>query len=136
MAEIRHNVAIKATAEKIYNAVTTQEGIEGWWCKHTTARPELGFMNIFIFGEFRNEMKVTVLEPNKKVEWKCIASINEWVDTTISFELEAKAGKTLLRFTHGNWKAVTDMFAACNYDWALFMKSLKSFCETGVGTPS
>ena len=133
---IRINVTIKATSEKIYKAITTQEGIESWWCKNTTANPEPGFVNIFVFGKFRNEMKVTELIPNRKVEWNCINSIEEWIGTRISFDLEEKDGNTLLRFTHGEWRAVTDTFAGCNYDWALFMKSLKSFCETGAGTPS
>jgi hypothetical protein len=93
-------------------------------------------VNIFIFGKFRNEMKVTELVPNQKVVWECINSIDEWIGTRISFELEEKNGNTLLRFTQGGWRAVTDTFASCNYDWALFMKSLKSYCETGTGTPS
>ena len=135
-AEIRINVVIKATPEKVYNAVTTQEGIENWWCKQTTAKPEVGFVNIFIFGKFRNEMEVTRLTPNKRVEWKCINSIEEWVGTDISFDLEEKEGRTILRFAQAGWRAVTDTFAGCTYDWALFMKSLKSFCETGTGTPS
>jgi uncharacterized protein YndB with AHSA1/START domain len=136
MENIRHNVVIKTTPEKVYKAITTQEGIEGWWCKNTTAKPEIGFVNIFIFGKFRNEMKISVLTPNKKVAWDCIDSIEEWIGTTISFDLEEKGENTLLRFTHGGWRAITDTFAGCNYDWALFMKSLKTFCETGTGTPS
>ncbi|HTE33653.1 MAG TPA: SRPBCC domain-containing protein [Chryseolinea sp.] len=135
-AEIRINVVIKAIPEKVYKAITTQEGIESWWCKQTTARPELGFVNIFVFGKFRNEMKVTGLIPNKRVEWKCINSIEEWVGTDISFDLEEKQGATILRFSQAGWRAITDTFAGCTYDWALFMKSLKSFCETGTGTPS
>jgi len=136
MADIRHNVVIKVTPEKVYKAVTTQEGIEKWWCKNTTAKPEVRFVNIFIFGKFRNEMQVTKLDPNKRVEWKCINSIEEWIDTEISFDMEELNGNTILRFTHRGWKAVTDTFAGCNYDWAIFLKSLKSFCETGTGTPS
>jgi uncharacterized protein YndB with AHSA1/START domain len=136
MAEIRHNVVIKTTPEKIYSAITTQEGLSSWWAKQTTAKPETGFVNIFTFGTFRNEMKVTILNPNKKVEWQCISSIDEWIDTTISFELEEKDGRTLLRFKHSGWREVTDTFAGCNYDWGRFMTSLKSFCETGTGTPS
>lgn len=134
--EIRINVVIKVTPEKIYKAVTTQEGLASWWCKQTTAKPEAGFVNIFIFGKFRNEMKVAKLIPSKKVEWKCINSIEEWIDTDISFDMEEKEGSTILRFTHAGWRAATDTFAGCTYDWALFMKSLKSFCETGTGTPS
>ena len=134
-SEIRINVAIKARPEKIYDAVTTQEGLANWWAKQTTAKPEVGFVNLFIFGKFRNEMKVTKLVPDKKVEWKCINSIEEWIDTDISFDMEEKEGSTILRFTHAGWRATTDTFAGCTYDWALFMTSLKTFCETGTGTP-
>jgi uncharacterized protein YndB with AHSA1/START domain len=134
--EIRINVVIKAAPEKVYNAVTTQEGIEGWWCKNATVKPELGFVNIFTFGKYRNEMEVTTLTPNKKAAWKCIKSIDEWIGTDISFDLEEKEGKTVVRFSQAGWRAVTDTFAGCTYDWALFMKSLKSYCETGTGTPS
>ena len=136
MLEIRHNVIIKTTPAKVYEAITTQEGLANWWAKQTIAKPEVGFVNIFTFGTFRNEMKVTILNPNKKVEWKCINSIKEWIDTNILFDLEEKDGRTLLRFTHSGWRAVTDTFAGCNYDWERFMTSLKLFCETGTGTPS
>jgi len=136
MTAIRHNVTVKVEPEKVFNAITTQQGLERWWAKQTTARPEVGFVNVFTFGKFRNEMKVSKLIPNKKVEWECINSIEEWIGTTISFDLEEKDGRTILRFSHSGWRAVTDTFAGCNYDWALFMKSLKSLCETGAGTPS
>lgn len=81
-------------------------------------------------------MKVTNLVPNKEAEWECINSIEEWIGTTISFDLEEKNGTTILRFTQCGWKEITDTFAACNYDWGRFMTSLKSLCETGTGTPS
>lgn len=133
--EIRHNVVIKATPGKIYKAITDQEELANWWTRDTTAKPEAGFVNIFLFGRFRNEMKVTKLTHNKKVEWECINSIPEWVGTHISFELQEKDNHTLLRFTHKGWKEMSDTFAGCNYDWALSIKSLKSLCETGTGTP-
>lgn len=133
---IRINVVIKASPAHVYEAVTTQEGLAGWWCKQTTAKPEEGFVNVFLFGQFRNEMKITGLSPGKKVDWQCIQSIDEWVNTNLSFDLEDKDGKTLLRFTHGNWREATDMYAACTYDWGRFIKSLKDYCETGTGTPA
>lgn len=55
MTAIKHLVTIKTNPEKVYQAVTTQKGISAWWCKNTTAKPEIGFVNIFIFGSFRNE---------------------------------------------------------------------------------
>jgi len=136
MEKIRINVTIKATSESIYNALTTEDGLSSWWAKQTTARPEIGFLNTFAFGTFVNKMKVIELTPNKKVVWECVESIDEWVGTFISFELEDKGEKTLLRFTHEGWKEITDMFAGCTYDWARFMTSLKSLCETGTGKPA
>ena len=136
MADIRINVAIKATPQKVYDAVTMQEGLASWWCKQTIAKPEKGFVNTFTFGTVHNEMEVIELTPYKKVQWKCIQSIEEWVGTHVSFDPEEKDGKTILRFAHSGWKAETDMFAECTYHWALFLKSLKSLCETGAGTPA
>lgn len=117
MTDIRHNVVSKAAPKKIYEAITKQEGLASWWCKQSTAKPEVGFVNTFTFGTFRNEMKVTILNPNKKVEWQCINSIEEWIDTNILFDLEEKDGRLILRFAHFDWRAVTDTFAGCNYDW-------------------
>lgn len=136
MESIRHRLVIKVPAERVYEAITTQNGIESWWCKQTTAKPEVGFINTFTFGNLKNEMKITGLTPNKKVEWQCITSIEEWEDTNISFDLEQQDGRTVLRFSHSNWRAATDFFDACNYDWGRFMTSLKSYCENGSGTPS
>jgi len=136
MAEIKINVVIKSAPAKVYDAVTIQEGLAGWWSKQTTAKPEVGHVNVFLFGKFRNEMEVVKLVPGKRVEWKILNSIDEWIGTTVSFDLEEKDGNTLLRFAHADWRAVTDTFAGCTYDWARFLQSLKLLCETGVGTPA
>jgi uncharacterized protein YndB with AHSA1/START domain len=135
MADIRHKLVIKVNPEKVYKAITTQEGIESWWCKQTTAKPEIGFTNVFVFAQNRIEMKVTELSSNKKVAWQSIGAVEEWLGTTVTFELEEKEGNTILRFAHAGWKEVTDTFAMCNFDWAIFLKSLKSYCETGTGEP-
>jgi uncharacterized protein YndB with AHSA1/START domain len=136
MADIRHKLVIKAAPGNVYEAVTTQHGLEGWWCKQTIAKPEVGSVHTFIFGDSKTEMKVSELTSNKRVQWQCITSVDEWVHTNISFELEEKDGRTVLRFAHSGWRAATDFFDACNYDWGRFLVSLKTFCETGAGTPS
>jgi uncharacterized protein YndB with AHSA1/START domain len=136
MADIRINVTIKTAPKNVYSAVTTQEGLAGWWNKQAIAKPEVGFVNVFTFGQYRNEMEVIELSSDKKVEWKIIDSIDEWVGTHVSFDLQEKGGNTVLRFAHSGWKSVTDTFAVCTYDWSKFLASLKSLCETGSGTPA
>ena len=136
MNTIKHNLMIKVLPAVVYQAITTQQGLAAWWAKETTAKEELGYTNIFVFGTSRNEMKITALDQHKKVEWKCIQSISEWIHTTITFELEEKDGRTLLRFSHSGWQSMNDTFADCNYAWGRFMSSLKSYCESGTGSPS
>jgi hypothetical protein len=60
------------------------------------------------------------------VEWKCTKSIEEWVGTNISFDMEDRNGRALLCFAHSGWEAATDTFAACNYGWGRFMTQFKT----------
>ena len=51
MEHIRHAFIIKAPLEKVYENITTQEGLSKWWTQETIARPEVGFLNEFKFGD-------------------------------------------------------------------------------------
>jgi uncharacterized protein YndB with AHSA1/START domain len=136
MNSINHKLVIRANAEKVFEAVTTEAGLKQWFAKETQAKPEIGFINTFKFGTFVNELKVTALTANTTVEWTCTKSVDEWVGTNITFALEETPERTILRFTHAGWKALTDAFASTNYDWGRFLASLKSYCENGKGLPS
>jgi len=136
MAEIKHYLEINTQPQKVYNALTEQKGLAGWWTEETTAEPQVGTIAEFKFGEYyHNKIKITNLIPDFKVEWECLQGDEEWVGTNFTFEIDEKNGKTFLKFTHKNWREATDFFASCNYQWGLYMKSLKDYCETGKGEP-
>ena len=136
MADIRHLVVIDAPVDSVYRALTEQAGLAGWWTTDTIAEPEVGSIAEFRFGDrYYDAMRVVRLEQNRRVEWECIEGHEEWVGTTFAFSLEVEDGRTVLRFEHGNWAAMTDFFANCNYHWGFYMRSLKSYCETGTGEP-
>jgi len=101
-------------------------------------------------------MKITELKPLQQVTWFCIRGAEEWVGTTISFELRSGDKENMLDtnselkdqlqqqnetkgavliFHHENWIDYTSMFAECSYTWAQFLRSLKLLCETGKGRP-
>ena len=137
MPDIKHYLVIKSPEEIIYKAVTEQKGLSSWWTTKTTAKAEVGSISEFKFGnEYYNKMLIISLNPFTKVEWKCVDGDREWIDTLISFELEPQQDKTILRFSQKNWKAETDFFASCNYNWGRYMISLKNYCETGTGAPN
>ncbi|MEP7144213.1 MAG: SRPBCC domain-containing protein [Ferruginibacter sp.] len=158
MPNIHHELLIGVSADKVYSAITHQEGLSGWWTPGTEAKPECDSIARFPFGpEYFKEMKITELNSSRLVKWICITAVDEWVGTTISFELQSGDKKillslhpeledqirqqknddegTLLIFHHDDWKEYTPMFAECNYTWARFLVSLKLFCETGKGRP-
>ena len=136
MTEIRHYLVIDAPPERVYEAVTTRAGLAAWWTSETVAEPVVGAIIEFRFGErYHDKMRVNRLQPNRRVEWECIEDDDEWVGTTFVFDLEEREGRTVLRFTHGNWREATDFFASCNFHWGHYLRSLKQYCETGLGQP-
>ena len=136
MEEIRHLVVIDGPVDTVYRAITEQSGLAGWWTEQTVAEPTVGSIAEFRFGDrYHDKMRVVALEQNKRVEWECFEGDEQWVGTTFVFDLEAGKDQTTLRFSHGNWRAMTDFFAHCNYHWGFYMRSLKTYCETGKGEP-
>lgn len=158
MPNIHHEVLIAAPAENVYHALTTQEGLSGWWTPQTTAVPEVGTVARFAFGSnYFKEMKIVDLRPFERVGWRCVAGAEEWIGTTLSFQLQSgdekhllgvhpeAAGQiqqkvndglsTILTLRHDSWAGYSPMFAECSYTWAQFLRSLKWFCETGTGRP-
>lgn len=133
---ICHRLLIEVPVETVYEALTLQESLAAWWTPETIAIPEIGSISKFSFGpDYFKEMKVESLKPYSKVKWLCLHAQEEWIGTTLTFELEPHVKGTILYFHHDGWADYTPEFAACSYTWALFFRSLKFLCETGTGFP-
>ena len=136
MANIRHNLMINASTKKVYDAITSEQGLKGWWTNEVTAKPEEGYINHFKFSdEYFNKMKILKLNAPVEVHWEGVDGDEEWVGTNLFFELNEKEEITLLRFSHLNWKNESEFFGFCSHHWGRYLDSLKSFCETGNGHP-
>ena len=137
METIYHHVSIRTKdIEKVYQALTTQEGLSGWWTKHTSAKPEEGSIATFRFSpDYEKHMRIDKLVPNKQVIWTCIKGDKEWLDTRLTFDLKQEGDFVILDFRHSGWASQTETFGLCSYHWALYMKSLKDLIETGQGQP-
>lgn len=136
MANIRHNLIIDAPLKQIYDALTSEAGLKGWWTEEVDARPEEGYINQFRFGnEYFKKMEISKLMAPIKVYWRCTHGDKEWIGTELSFELEKREDKTLLLFSHLNWSEESEFFGYCNHHWGRYLDSLKSLCETGKGQP-
>jgi len=136
MFEINHQVGIKASPEKIYQALTTDDGLAEWWTNDCSGAGNVGSIIKFRFNGGGPDFSVTELVPNKTVRWKHTGSIPEsWIGTEILFQLQTGDGQTFVRFTHSHWAESTDFLAHCSTKWAVFLLSLKDYLETNQGRP-
>jgi uncharacterized protein YndB with AHSA1/START domain len=138
MPDIRHRVAISAPLESVYEAVATKEGLSQWWSRDgVRGDSSEGSKLQFFFGqpEPAAVMEVTRLSPDGHVSWICIEGETEWVGTKLAFDLTRKDDETVVMFTHADWREPGEFMAHCSARWAYFLLSLKSYKETGKGTP-
>ncbi len=132
MPDILHRVGINASPKKVFEALSTIEGLGHWWTTETTGDTRKG--GIIDFGFCR--MKVLVSKPNKLVKWKCFWGPKEWLNTEVTFELVAKQGQTFVLFTHAKWKKPVEFMRHCSTKWATFLFSLVFWLERGEGRPA
>lgn len=136
MANIEHLQSIHAPVAVVYKALTSSQGLSEVWTRELTVHEQVGATNEFHFGDDDlTKMKIVELTPNSTIKWLCTESDPEWVGTTVSFELRENNGKTDVLLRHMNWKEVTNFYRFCNYNWAMFLYSLKNYCEDGAGLP-
>jgi uncharacterized protein YndB with AHSA1/START domain len=142
MVNIIHRIGIKASSQKVYEALSTIEGISGWWTQHTSGISEVGKTIVVRFLSLEGQeigsmnMEVKALEPGKEIHWTFTAGPEEWIGTDVIFSLHQEGDYTIVLFAHRNWRMEVEFKAHCSMKWAIFMLSLKELIETGKGKPS
>ncbi|MFT6843846.1 MAG: hypothetical protein ACJAUV_000013 [Flavobacteriales bacterium] len=141
--EITHLLKIKASPEKVFKAVSSQQGISAWWSKECSVGESEGSTSTLKFDKqgtiVTMGFKTTHLNVNKKVLWECVENANPaWLGTRISTEISETLEGSEVLFSHRNfdekWKG-QDLFEMTKQGWEHFVGSLVSFCETGEGEP-
>ncbi|GAA4608264.1 uncharacterized protein YndB with AHSA1/START domain [Actinoplanes octamycinicus] len=138
MADILHRVGVKGVApSKVYEALTTVDGLAGWWTEKTTGDGGAGGRLEFRFppvGGF--DMEVIETRPAERVTWRVVDGPEEWIGTTIDWRLHQDGDYTIILFEHQGWKEPVEFMSHCSTKWATFLLSLKQLVETGAGAPA
>jgi uncharacterized protein YndB with AHSA1/START domain len=142
MVDIVQRVGIKAPAAKVYAALSTIDGLAGWWTQATTGDTNVGGTIAFRFHRPSGEeiggfdMDVLELVPDQKVRWRVTGGPEEWVGTDIEFLLSRQDEHTIVMFGHRKWREEAEFMAHCSTKWATFLLSLRDLVETGKGKPA
>lgn len=142
MVDILQRVGIKSSLDKVYQALTTVEGLAGWWTHNTQGEADkVGGVIQFRFsaggveiGGF--DMEVLELQPGKRVLWQVVDGPAEWIGTKVNFDLKQAGDHAIVLFKHQDWKEPVEFMHHCSTKWAIYLMSLKSLAETGKGAPS
>jgi uncharacterized protein YndB with AHSA1/START domain len=135
--DILHRIGVRnATPEKVYDAITTIDGLAGWWTEKTEGETGVGDVIAFRFIPGGFDMKVIELDPGKLVRWEVVDGPPEWIGTTIRWDLEQRDDYTIVLFKHEGWREAGEFMHHCSTKWASYLLSLKQLVETGEGAPS
>ena len=138
MADILHRIGVRgADATQVYAALTTLDGLAGWWTDDTTGNPGPGGKVEFRFppvGGF--DMEVLDTTAPSHVAWRVVGGPEEWIGTTIDWTIRQEAEWTIVLFRHAGWREPGEFMHHCSTRWGQFLMSLRSLVETGSGAPA
>ncbi len=130
MPDILHRVGIAAEPARVFQALSTVEGIKNWWSAETHGDASVG--GAF---QFRNNRLEVVRADPSLVVWRYSGPAEDWVGTEIRFRLEWRDGQTFVLFSHEGWREPNEFMHHCSTKWATFLLSLKDLVENGKGRP-
>lgn len=138
MADILHRIGITGTTpQEVFDALTTVEGLAGWWTDDTKGTgDEVGGVVAFRFPQGGFDMEVVELRPPQRLTWRVVDGPEEWIGTTIDWQLRQDGDYTIVLFSHRGWAEPVEFMHHCSTKWATFLLSLRDLVETGRGRPA
>jgi len=133
-------VDVHATPATIFDAITTIEGLRGWWTPIVSGSTDVGSDVRFDFEGLDEHvvMRIDEATPASKVQWTCIAHTGhpEWIGTQPTFEIALVGGHgTALYFRHVGLAPPLSCYQQCERGWDHFLASIVAYVESGRGTP-
>ena len=132
MADIAMQLHIDADADTVYRAVSTAEGIHGWFTTTAEAGEGIGAVHELSFPGVPEPWKLNIADAEPAARLVLVGQNGPWAGTTQTYEIvpEPQGGVTL-RFTHAGFPAVDDGYRNFTYGWATKFVQLKAYAETG-----
>ena len=145
MSHYQQALVLEAKPPAVYAALTTPNGLRGWWTQDCDVATKVGGTIHFRFGRNHKDMRIEPLEPGREVRWLCtgahiaaaqLTRRDEWVGTQLVFRLTPQGnGRTHLDFEHIGLVPAFECYGPCSSGWHHYLDSLQRFVETGRGTP-
>lgn len=127
-----------ASPEAVFAALTTLEGLAGWWMPDVSGSADAGGDVTFLFDGEHVTMRVVYTEAPSLVVWQCTESTRfpEWVGNSIWFDLQPRdASSTSITFTQVGLLPGCDCYGVCANGWDFYTGSLAAHAAGTGGRP-
>ncbi|HET6891670.1 MAG TPA: SRPBCC domain-containing protein [Pyrinomonadaceae bacterium] len=136
MPDIVHNFPIKAPADQVFQAISTPTGLDTWWTNRASGEPKEGAKYELWFGpDYDWRAVVSRFVPQTEFELELTDAHQDWLGTRVGFLLEENNGTTHVRFHHTGWPEANDHYQGSCYCWAMYLRLLRRYVETGEVVP-
>jgi uncharacterized protein YndB with AHSA1/START domain len=134
--DILHDFSINTSPDRVFEAVSTPEGLDRWWTKRSagTATPGAEF-ELWFGPEYDWRARVTGFVPNAEFELEITRADADWTGTRVGFRLHGGRGTTQVRFSHTGWASANEHFRVSSYCWAMYLRVLRRYLEHGEVVP-
>lgn len=139
MTKTAHKITINAPSKEVFNAITTVEGLKGWFSKEVKGQPDKGgeFTLSFTHHEGPFRWKVTEMTPHSEVGWQCKEGPGRSIGTKAIFRLSNRGDdKTIVDFEHDGFEDTDEKITTCNTLWGGIMSHLKKYVESEQPQPA
>jgi len=136
MAEIYHEFPINASPSRVFDAISTADGLDSWRTKTCEGTPVQGSEYRLGFGP-ENDCRAVVSNCTRDSEFELTfnKADADWQNSRISFRLTPDNGKTSISFRHVGWPEMNEHYKISCFCWAMYLRLLKRYVETGETVP-
>ena len=133
---------LEQTPGAVFKAIND---VRSWWTGDVAGATDvLGAEFTYRYADMHySKHKITELIPGEKVVWTVldghidfVDNKDEWIGTTIEFEIARKDERTEIRFTHVGLVPQNQCFNGCSNAWTYYINdSLRGLIEREMATP-
>ena len=134
MADIHHEIKVKASQESVRDALTRAEALGAWQGGEVTRHDRAWHFGFAAGPDF---VWVIEAEEHERIAWRCLEGPGDAPGTEAVFTLSPTGdGRTLVEFAHRGWPHTGGNFRKCNTHWGVLLHHLRQYMELGVAAPA
>jgi len=137
MADIAMQVEVAAAPGDAYQALTTTDGVAGWWTTRNETSGVVGKVNRYWFPDapMSWDLEVAEARPGEVLRWRCVGGPPEWIGTQVQWTLRPSEKGTVVLLDHTGFEEVGTMYRNVTFGWAQMLDRLQRYLATGTPAP-